>query len=338
VDGDGRLDILTGSHWYRAPVWEPVLLRATPDYDPTTGYSDSFLNFTADVNGDGRADLIVIGFPGKAAYWLENPGPRGGEWPVHEICPSACNESPLLADVDGDGRDELVMAFDERRMAWFEPGPDPAAPWVVHPVGKDGDPGTARYAHGLGVGDLDGDGQVEILCRDGYWDCRGDPREDAWEFVPCDFGPDCAQMIVFDADGDGRAEVFTSSAHRKGLWWRRPLGDSPTDGYERRVIDESWSQSHALVLADLDGDGLPDLVTGKRVWAHGPTGDVEPNHPAVLYWYRLQRGACGPSWVRHHIDDDSGVGTQFVVCDVDGDGRPDVVTSNKRGVFLFSQA
>jgi hypothetical protein len=85
----------------------------------------------------------------------------------------------------------------------------------------------------------------------------------------------------------------------------------------------------------VDGDGLRDLVTGKRFWAHGPTGDVEPEEPAVVYWFQLRReGEEGAAFIPHLVHDDSGVGTQVTVADIDADGRPDVLTSNKKGTYI----
>lgn len=144
-------------------------------------------------------------------------------------------------------------------------------------------------------------------------------------------------MVVYDVNGDGLPDVVSSSAHGKGVWWHERIKGGKDAEFRRHTIDDTFSQSHALVMADLDGDGQPEFVTGKRWWAHGPNGDVEPNAPAVLYWYGFRRVGDKVEWTRHTIDTDSGVGTQFVVADVNGDGRPDIVTSNKKGVFLFLQ-
>jgi hypothetical protein len=144
-------------------------------------------------------------------------------------------------------------------------------------------------------------------------------------------------MYTEDFDLDGDMDVISSSAHQVGVWWyeQTPGPDGPT--FKQHVIDDTFSQSHALMRTDVNGDGHPDFVTGKRWWAHGPNGDVNPNDPAVLVWYEFQRRNREVVWTRHEIDADSGVGTQFTVADMNGDRRPDLVIANKKGVFLFQQ-
>jgi hypothetical protein len=86
---------------------------------------------------------------------------------------------------------------------------------------------------------------------------------------------------------------------------------------------------------DMDGDGLKDIVTGKRFWAHGAHGDADPTGAAVVYWFKLTRNTDGSvDWLPYPIDTDSGVGTQVVAADVNGDGLPDVIVGNKNGTFV----
>ncbi len=322
VDGDGAKDVVTGSRAYLGPSFAIRDLTAQRAYDPATEFSDSFAVFTHDVDGDGRRDVIAVGFPLSGATWRRNTA--RASWPIMPLVATAATESPLLWVLPGRREPSLVFTRDRQLVAASLDAPS---------VGREEVLATAPVPipqHGLGVGDIDRDGHQDVVTTVGVF------RGPSFEFVPADLGPDCAQMFVVDVDGDGKNDVITSSAHAKGVFWHRQ-GDGFT--FTRTVIDESFSQSHALVVADLDDDGTPEIVTGKRRWAHGPTGDVDPDAPAVLSYFSLHRGPDGPRWTRHEVDadSDSGVGTQFVVEDVNGDGRLDIATASKEGVFLFTQ-
>lgn len=337
VNRDGQPDILAGNLWYEAPHWTPHEIAPPQKFDAAHGYSDSFLNFAADVNRDGWPDQIRIDFPGKPAVWRENPQGKPGPWKEHPLWRSACNESPAFADLLGNRRPVLVFPYDEQFMAWYEPNKDRRKEFLVHAVSEANAPGMQRFSHGMGVGDINGDGRADILCTKGYWEAPRDRRTGPWKFVPADLGPDCAQMAVCDVNSDGLPDVITSSAHNIGIWWWEQKRGASGPTFTQHVIDSTFSQSHSLVLADINGDGVQDIVTGKRFWAHGPTGDVNPGDPAVVTWFELRRKKDRVEWIRHTVDNDSGIGTQFVVTDVNGDGLPDIVTSNKKGVHLFLQ-
>jgi hypothetical protein len=344
LNGDGKRDIAAGYVWYEAPDWKMRLTgEKAPEYDPLN-YSHAFQTFADDLNGDGWADLIVVDWPGAQTWWLENPKQASAAWKQHVLTPVTNNESPQFVDVDADGKLDLLAAFSpdpknfdgpERRMGYMTRGAAAMDPWRIHAVSAPAAPGTRRYAHGLGLGDVNGDGRKDILATQGWWEAPAATGEAIWKFHPAPLGEDCAQMHVFDFDGDGDGDVLSSAAHRIGMWWHEQLGDGK---WQTHLIDDSFTQTHALCLADINGDGLPDFVTGKRWWAHGPKGDINPDHPAVLFWFELKREGGSPKWIPHQIDHDSGVGTQFEVADVNGDGLLDVVTSNKKGVCYFEQA
>ena len=338
-NGDKKLDIAAGCFYYAAPDWKPTLIMAEEKDYPPKGYSDCFNAFADDLNNDGWSDLIHITWPGKAAIWLENPGAAGGEWKSHVVAPVASNESPQYQDVDGDGKRDLVIGFanknpdgDDRRMGVASRKADPHAAWKINPISAAGAPGTRRYEHGLGVGDVNGDGRNDVLVPAGWWEAPESPGKTPWDFHAAPFGAPCSDVQVFDYDGDGDADVLTSSAHDFGIWYH----EQTADGWKTHEIDKSYSQTHALCLADINGDGLPDFVTGKRWWAHGGR-DPGGADPAVFYWYELTRKAGKAEWIRHQFDHDSGPGTQFQVIDVNGDGMLDVVSSNKKGVHYFEQ-
>ncbi len=356
VNKDGKKDILVGDVWYEAPDWKVHKIRPGKD-DYTEGdknvYSNSFCCWADDINKDGWPDLIVIGFPGAPCHWYENPGKSGGAWKEHVIWHSACNETPQYVDLLRNGKRVLVMGAQPKgedhmgQMAWFEPGPDPTKPWVMHPISEPSAkgkeiPGTFRFSHGLGVGDVNGDGRLDVICTGGWWEQPAKVTDQPWTFHKANLGPDCADMYAFDLDGDGLADIISTSAHQLGFWWHKQIAPKTPGGdptfLQRDLLPKLFSQSHALQFVDIDGDGLKDLVTGRRWWAHGPKGDVNPDQPAYLYWFQARKGADGKfDFIPHKIDDDSGVGTQFCVEDLDGDGLPDIIISNKKGVYAFIQ-
>ncbi len=331
-NNDGLLDIAAGSMWYEAPKWTPHSLLEKPEEFAKKTYSNTFCNWAEDLDRDGRQDLIVVDFPGKQTWWFQNPGAKGGPWRKLEIVPVTGNESPTYLDVDGDGRRELVYGDAQFRMCLARPDADPFAPWKVTPISEPKAPGTERFSHGLGVGDINRDGVNDVIATGGWWEGAAAATNEPWKFHPEKFGEPQAQMYVYDYDGDGDNDVVGTSAHRRGMW----MHEQTADGWKTREFDKSIAQTHALCLADINGDGLPDLITGKRYYAHNGR-DPGEDEPPYLAWYELQQTDKTAKWVQYIIDEDSGVGTHFETYDMNGDGLLDIIVANKRGVYLFEQ-
>lgn len=337
VDQDGDLDILAGHYWFEAPDWQAHEIRTAEKFDGTTGYSHSFLNFTMDVNQDGWDDYICFDFPGAGVYWYENPRGQEKHWTEYLIDSMACNESPMMVDLDGDGRQELIFGNQKRsEMMWFQPPKKPGdTQWTGQAIGIPQEEGTRQYSHGLGWGDINGDGIKDIIVREGWWEVPSDLKKFPWKFHKVNLGLPCSQMYAYDFDQDGDQDVLSASAHAYGIWWHEQTGIDGRIGFQQHLIDTSFSQTHGVAFVDMNDDGLVDFVTGKRYFAHQgkDPGGLEP---AVIYWFELQRDENNQAkWIRHDIDDNSGVGIHVVVRDINGDGKLDILNGNKKGVIVF---
>ena len=369
LNNDGVEDIISGPWWWEGPGFEkrheiypatktfPLKLGSlttvdVPGFEGTLGrenkYSDNFFAWTYDFNEDGWRDILVIGFPGTDTSWYENPKGTERHWVRHRVFAQTDNESPTFVDLTGDGRPELVC-ITKGRYGYAAPDwRDPGRPWTFHPLSADNKYGN--FTHGLGVGDVNGDRRLDLLEKNGWWEQPGSLLDDpVWTFHPQPLGRGGAQMHAYDVNGDGLNDIITAlEAHAFGLAWYEQYREGSTIRFREHVIMNKapednpygvkFSEVHAIELTDVDGDGLKDIVTGKRFWSHGRTGDPDRNDAAVIYWFRLARSRDGAvDFIPYLIDDQSGVGTQVVTSDINGDGVPDIVVGNKRGTFVHLQ-
>jgi hypothetical protein len=346
-DGNGTTDIVSGPYWYEGPSFTTKHEIYAPVAFDIRSYSDNFLEFVRDFDGDGYPDVLVVNYPGKDASVYTNSKNPDLRWTRHQVVAVVDGESPAFTDLTGDGKEELVFS-NGTRFGWAGPvAGAPYDPWVFHGVSANG--AYAAFTHGLGIGDVDGDGRADLIEATGYWtppaSLVGDPM---WTRHAQAFGGGGAQMFAYDVDGDGDNDVVTSlAAHEYGIAWfeqRQQAGattfaehliatDDPLDAGTSPLI----FQPHALDVADIDGNGVLDVVAGERFWAHVPAGNPDPNDPAKLYWFETRRDAAGARFTAHLVDDASGVGTQVVAADLDGDGMVDIVTGSKKGAFVFLQ-
>jgi hypothetical protein len=315
------------------------------------------VSFAYDYTGDGWPDYIVT--EGRAMVLYVNPRGELRRWDRYPVMPTAAGEIAIFKDIDGDGVPDAVFSGQGGAVCWASPVPGkPTEPWTVHKVS------AASYGsagqHGIGAGDINGDGRVDIVSANGWWEQppKGTP-EGPWPYHPVRFGsypragggPGGAEMGVFDVNGDGLNDIVTSfEAHGWKVGWYEQKRDK--DGaisfVEHIIMDDlantkpggvAFSEPHATTFADVDGDGIPDLNVGKRLFAHEESyNDPDPFGPAVLYWFRTVRNPKAPGGAEFKpelIHNRSGVGSTVLAVDLNKDGAMDIITSTVRGTAIF---
>jgi len=334
LNKDGQMDIIAGYYWFEAPNWIRHEMAASRTFNPREEYSESFLNLGMDVNLDGWDDVVIIDFPGKPGFWFENPKKESGSWKKHMIAGSMgiSNESPGFIDIDGDGRlDILCGDLDKRQIVWLQAPTQPGeTEWKRFELSQENVSGTEQFSHGIGYGDINKDGLDDVVIREGWFEGKADKTSGDWEFHPANLGEPASHMQVLDVNGDGLTDVVSASAHALGVWWHEQTREQD---FITHLISTTTAQTHASIMADLNGDGRKDYITGKRFLAHNGNDAGDGDAP-YLFWREFLSGDK-PYYKEHLIDTDSGAGLNIAVQDMNKDGKLDIIIANKNGVFLF---
>ncbi len=323
---DGLPDIFSGNAWYENPSWKKHVVRNLMEYGT---YMASLSDLPLDVDRDGSTDIVSAGWHTKSIWWSRNPGEPDARWEDHTVEGRFPVEFAFLVDLDNDGEaNEVLPQFGDQKAPtmWFEHTGKTLQSHVA----------SARtYGHGIGAGDVNGDGRNDIITPEGWLEAPPDPRKGEWR-LHSDFKLGSTSFIfVIDLNQDGLPDLLTANAHDYGIFW---MERRPDQTWVKRMIDESWSQPHALSLIDLSGNGRKDLITGKRYMAHDGH-DPGEREPLGIYWYeyRLTEDGKTVQWSRHVIDYGSraGGGMHIPVVDIDGDSDLDFAVGGKSGLFLF---
>jgi hypothetical protein len=371
MNNDGFPDLLSGAYWYQNPganggEWKQHQFR-------TVGIHNEFVNdcgeWIVDVDHDGLPDLVTTGWILNGLWWYRNPGPEataaGTMWKAEKITDSYDTEGGAFADINGDGKPDLALAhYNRSGVLWVDFSKD--KPRVHHLGGREQD------GHGIGIADINGDGKADILTTHGWFE-QIDADNDKWQWHgDWDLGDAGFPILGYDVNHDGRLDLIYGQGHGYGLYWLEQAGTPTHPKWIRHTIDESFSQSHALALVDIDGDGIPELITGKRYRGHSGA-DPGSYDPVVVYAYKLptkeqftaakahpasKQRTSAPAHtstktvlatmqiasssddvvftrIALSVNGTASAGTQFLAADFDHDGDIDLASAGKLGVHVF---
>lgn len=337
VNNDGVKDIVCGEYWYEGPDFKQK--HKICDLLYQWEYHDDFCDYGMDVNGDGYMDIISGAWTGETLRWRENPGEEGLKggvlWKEHVIDKCGPIETIRFCDIDNCGVPEIVPNTPCGPQAFYK--------LITDETGK----GTGKFqkyvvsesesGHGLGFGDIDGDGRIDIILCNGWLEQPENPCDTPWKFHPeFELGGASVPVLTYDVTGNGLCDLIVGQAHDYGLaWWEQKVEKDGKRTWEKHEIDSMVSQYHDMWLADIDGDGQPEVITGKRYRAHNGNDPGEED-PVGVYYFKINGG----KFEKHIIDygpagEASGCGIYFWVEDIDGDGRLDIVAPGKDGLYLF---
>ena len=351
-NGDRHLDIVAGPYIYFGPDFTNYKeIYPAIAVGPSKEFTSINHQYTCDVNRDGWPDVIT-GWTAPTVYI--NPKNQSRRWESYKPIPGTQSETTLFTDLDKDDKPELVYAS-SGQFRYAKPDPVNKT-WPEYNVSEKG----YALSHGIGTGDINGDGRIDVLGATGWWEQPAILNQDVtWKYHPEAFGRyknratgvGGSVMAVYDANGDGLNDVVSNlNAHGFGLaWFEQKRDEAGNISFERHLInddyskksagDVTFSQGHAATFTDIDQDGIPDYVVGKRAFTHlDNLFDPDAYGPPVLYWYRTVRNKNAPGgaeFVPELIHNRSGTGSQITAVDLNEDGTVDLITSTNRGTFIF---
>ena len=329
VNNDGHLDIVSGEYWHAGPAFSTA--NKICDVEKVNDYYDDFADFRMDINGDDYLDIVTGAWFGKKITWRENPKGKDIEWKVHDVQTVGNIEKICFWDIDNDGSIDIVPNTPNGPQRIFKVSPGPNPVFTSHEIS------ARKTGHGLGFGDVNGDGRGDLIVQSGWFEAPKNPWKDEWTFH-AEFNlykSASVPILTHDVNGDGLLDIIVGAGHDYGLaWWKQQVVGNDRV-WIKNLIETERSQFHDMALADIDNDGDMEVITGKRWHAHSGN-DPGADDPVGLYYYEMNGGLFRRIDIDYGTADTaSGTGIYLWIQDINDDGWKDILAAGKEGMYLF---
>jgi len=262
--------------------WEYIVLDAAPAHATETGATGA-----ADIDGDGKTE-VIIGSDGALLWYRPSTSERG------VVSRGYFNVGIALEDIDRDGHKEVIIGKNihgKWALCWYKFGATLHDDWTEHIL--DGE--TAGHPHDVVFGDVDGDGERELVANAMYCDTPGlftykvprDPTQ-PWKKQTVQSGLSAEGTATGDLNGDGKDEIVCGP-----YWFSAPPGGAFSGQlWKTHSLAPDYREFCRAAVIDVNGDGHPDVIL------------VEDEYPdGRLAWFenRLKEGPETP-WAEHPIE------------------------------------
>ena len=321
LDGDGDMDIISGSENDDKIAWHENDGNANPSFASTTIATSAdgvYSIYVTDIDSDGDMDIVSASIKDNTIAWYENDGNATPGFTARDITTSASGATNVsAADMDNDGDMDIIsVSHNDNKISWYENDGAANPDFIKHDINE----AVNGFLYSIFAADMDGDGDMDMVTasanndRIDWYENDGapDPNFTITNVATSADGARC--IFVADMDNDGDMDIISASKSDNTIAWYENDGAANPD-FTAINIYTSALIAFSVYAADMDNDGDMDIVSGS-------TGD------AKIIWHEND-GEANPGFTTVDINSyiDEHANTIFVA-DVDGDGDLDIISGS----------
>lgn len=331
--GNGYTDVVSASRIDNKVAWYENDGAASPSFTEriiTTDLDDPRQVQVADVNMDGRPDVLTASSNDDSIIWWENEGGTQPTFAPRIVTTDAMGAFDVVAaDVNGDGAPDLISASaGDNTVAWYESDGAVNPTFTRRIIDSQAD-----NVISAAPADVNGNGHVDIIAAvfgEGvilWYENDGSAEPQFTRRAVTIAATGAFDVVGADLDEDGDDDIVAAVAGAGKVAWFRSMGESDPTPFPDRVVSLEADGAFSAQAADLDGDGDTDVVAASRI-------------DNTVIWHENIAGPNAPPQFVERILSDEAMGAVDVhIADVNGDGTLDVLAASNfdNTVRMFEQ-